>query len=74
MNPVLSHPHLRSALVMHMCAVGAIIGGRTTIDLVFLSSYPTSWLPYFYLAQAGIVAILLSYVKSLARGVRSRQK
>ncbi len=44
---------------MHGCAVGAIIGGRASIDVVLLSAWPAEWLPGFFLAQAAVGALVL---------------
>ncbi len=47
-----------SAIWLHFFTVAGIILSRTYIDLLFLSTYPKSWLPYYFFGQTIIILIL----------------
>ncbi|MEM6995945.1 MAG: cyclic nucleotide-binding domain-containing protein [Myxococcota bacterium] len=55
------------ALVLHFCSVGALIGARTSIDIIFLGTYPAAWLPGYYLGQAAAVVVLSALATPLVR-------
>ena len=58
-----------SALTLHFAAVAGIVLCRTQIDLVFLSTYPRSYLPYLFVGQTVAVMTLTFATKGLiARG------
>lgn len=48
-----------TALLLHFFSVAGIVLSRTYIDLLFLSTYPRSYLPYFFLGQTLIVLLLV---------------
>ncbi|MEM7016699.1 MAG: cyclic nucleotide-binding domain-containing protein [Pseudomonadota bacterium] len=49
------------AIVMNACVWAGITLSRTYIDILFLSTYPTSYLPYFFMGQTIVIlAITLS--------------
>lgn len=49
---------LVAALALHFLSVASIVLCRTLIDLIFLTTYPRSWLPYLFMGQTGVVILL----------------
>ena len=52
------NPLVLTAIFLHSVSAASIVLSRTYIDLLFLSTYPKSLLPYFFFAQT--VTILIS--------------
>ena len=53
-----NNPRVLTAICLHSVSAASIVLSRTYIDLLFLSTYPRSLLPYFFFAQT--ITILIS--------------
>ncbi|MFH1723903.1 MAG: cyclic nucleotide-binding domain-containing protein [Elusimicrobiota bacterium] len=47
-----------TAAGLHFFAVAGVVLARTYVDLLFLSTYPNAWLPYFFMGQTAVILLL----------------
>ncbi|MCF8067876.1 MAG: cyclic nucleotide-binding domain-containing protein [Desulfobacterales bacterium] len=45
------------AVCLHLICVSCIVLTRTYVDLLFLSNYPASWLPYFFFGTTAVIML-----------------
>lgn len=58
---------------LHFAAVASIMLCRTYVDLLFLSTYPKSWLPFYFMGQT-VATLALTYIitPQISKGSRLR--
>ncbi|MBI5184607.1 MAG: HEAT repeat domain-containing protein [Nitrospinae bacterium] len=58
---------------LHFAAVASIMLCRTYVDLLFLSTYPKSWLPFYFMGQT-VATLVLTYIitPQISKGSRLR--
>ncbi|MFH1415654.1 MAG: HEAT repeat domain-containing protein [Elusimicrobiota bacterium] len=47
-----------TALLLQFATISAVVIARTFVDQLFLSTYPQSWLPYYFFGQTAVLIIL----------------
>ena len=58
---------------LHFSAVASMMLCRTYIDLLFLSTYPKSWLPYYFMGQTLVILLLAYFITPMiSKGSRLR--
>ena len=49
---------LKTSLVLRFASTAGIVVANTYVDLLFLSTYPKRWLPYFFVGQTLVIMLL----------------
>ncbi|MCP4702269.1 MAG: cyclic nucleotide-binding domain-containing protein [Gammaproteobacteria bacterium] len=60
------------AILLNSAVWAGITISRTYLDLLLLSTYPTSWLPFFFLGQTVVVLIITAAITPLSSKGSSR--